>query len=132
MRIFKFRVWDKKMKEMNYSGNAANEDGDIQISVGFFFSAYCEKMDGSWCPTVEIMQFTGLKDKFGKDIYEGDILDWKEHKEILQVDYKYAGFRLINYNTTIPLDAVCANCEVIGNIYENPKLLNTNNQTRRK
>ena len=85
----------------------------------------------------EIMQFTGLKDKNGKEIYEGDILNWtgKRSKDTSKFAYRYIiifedgifGYRLGNaqVNKTEPLQGLVEleTYEVIGNIYENPKLL---------
>lgn len=70
-----------------------------------------------------VMQFTGLLDKNGKEIYEGDILQirqnqqWFSGKEIYEVSYKDGYFE----NFTGYKDS-----EIIGNIYESPELLSTN------
>lgn len=71
-----------------------------------------------------IMQYTGLKDKNGKDIYEGDVLlllDPSWHKDIrIPVIYDRGGYRA-EFGT---LYRACnIGVEVIGNIYENPELL---------
>ena len=76
-----------------------------------------------------VMQFTGLKDKNGKDIYEGDIVKLNEAAYIFTVNWVDYQFKLVHikYNK---MDWGCIgriadlnfNVEIIGNIYENPEL----------
>ena len=80
------------------------------------------------------MQYTGIKDKNGKKIYEGDILRYsfpydRRLRHISPVSYldTQASFGIKDrYGNEIPLYRITANnyFEVVGNIYENPKLLN--------
>lgn len=107
MHDIRFRAWDKG--KMYYSESFHFwEDGSFTIGNG---SGICSK-------EVVLMQFTGLLDKHGKEIYEGDILKCGTSKP-LPVEYKHGGF--LCAGTLIDnLD----NVEVIGNIYENyPELL---------
>lgn len=131
MREIKFRAWDKKEKTMHYLGN---------MNICFEYSHLefrGDELDGicQW-PTgddtdienQEIMQYTGLKDKKGNEIYEGDIvrtpLYGQKDCEII-FDKTTASFRLLwdtGIGTNIyPLGDVAM--EIIGNIYENPELL---------
>lgn len=71
-----------------------------------------------------IGQFTGLKDKSGKEIYEGDII--QEGKRLWQVGFKdgcFVGVDFKNATWDELINIGYGNIEVIGNIYENPELL---------
>lgn len=71
------------------------------------------------------MQFTGLLDKNGKEIYEGDIVFAEEYVGFknLKAEVIYNRGRFCLNTGTIPEDLIAELCEVIGNIYSNPELL---------
>ena len=95
-----------------------------------FISCFPDKDDNEEvfviCPET-VGQYTGLTDKNGKKIFEGDIVKFmhndKEHK--LPIEYRMGQFFVgINY----PIAYVRFSCEVIGNIHDNPELLNGGNE----
>lgn len=122
MREIKFRVWDGK--KMTYPRTI-----EIGINgVNGLTSGAFQLEDGGYCTTAYIMQYTGLKDKNGKEIYEGDIVQF-ETGTSRQVIYQPPSFILKKRPTDRTwTEFVLAYTEnqlekVIGNIYESPKLL---------
>jgi len=83
--------------------------------------------------TIKDLQYTSLKDKNGKEIYEGDIIEIKDGRIYeIYFDNKILGFRMRNsqykrYNLIIMSYKEKAYVNIIGNIYENPELLKDNN-----
>jgi uncharacterized phage protein (TIGR01671 family) len=102
---------------------AVNEDGGK--------SGLWEHSCSGWEEDFILMQFTGLKDKNGKEIYEGDILRTITYDKTYEVSFYIGSFVLIDKDpgfTTIKKSPIgCYQTdiilEVIGNIYENPELL---------
>lgn len=94
-------------------------------------NSYAEWKDENgkwWIFETDIMQYTGLKDKNGKEVYEGDIIQWPHLKSSSPVEVYYNDSEFVfvgrpvdrNEETESWLDS---KCEVIGNIYENPELI---------
>lgn len=81
----------------------------------------------------ELMQFTGLHDQNDQEIYEGDILEDEDEGDIWSVDYdaEEGAFLGTSHNggleETIEMRDLAASTSVIGNIYENPELLEADN-----
>lgn len=111
-REIKFRAWDKGFKHMAY--REPNGYG-ISFSEGIGLFTKAEYLRPS--EDFELMQYTGLKDKNGKEIYEGDVVEFSsalisDERDV--VEYRSGFYR----NFTLYEESV-----VIGNIHENPELL---------
>lgn len=108
----------------------------------FRFRVWCEEKRTYWVPRIIeettlfvlarlsekkniVEQCTGLKDENGKLIYEGDIVKVAQLSTNLPVVYyqKFAMFELISNKYLVGLHGSDENLEVIGNIHENPELL---------
>lgn len=123
-REIKFRAWNGK--KMNYEPLVSTYDTSVNSEFYFAYSGQSN---------LEFMQYTGLKDKNGKEIYESDVVigntsyerdsdecEWtKESPCIVEWHNECGGFYPFIMNNRWRCDVV--NIEVIGNIYENPELL---------
>lgn len=123
-REIKFRAWDKTKKRMEFVGAidwTPNNEKIISCNTKTTkHYSYQEDFNGekdNW----EIMQYTGLKDKNGKEIYEGDILYNNRYKPG-EVNYHKGAFYVGHY--FCELDKFAGeNKEIIGNVWENSELL---------
>lgn len=111
MREIKFRAWDTRASVMVYS-----DDFDCWV---------INKRPESW---VRMMQYTGLHDKNGKEIYEGDIVTYP----LCTGEPRKGVVEWTDWGTGYEPFTVCGKCgdvpqsravEVVGNIYENPELI---------
>ncbi len=130
MREIKFRAWDEDLEEM-HSKNILLYNGKfiaIECYVGEPIEDFIDKPNNIIYPDWKLMQFTGLKDKNGKEIYEGDIVKTTKIK-LSTSHFTYATIRWENgcfgYDTIYGFYSfpMYKDTEVIGNIYENPVLL---------
>lgn len=124
-RLIKFRAWDNEFDMMFYSNSS---DDPLKVTgERIHYLCGCEKPEGHlnyfFFEKAPIMQFTGLNDSKGKEIYEGDIIKYPGNfgnPLIADVQYLYNGFWVVEKDG----DHYMPNeCEVIGNVYENPELL---------
>ena len=138
MRNLKFRAWDKKEKKWLLGYEYPNLGGFSMIGETMMLGEYASLLSAYFpdrLDDIEVMQFTGLKDKNGKEIYEGDIYKTKNgvtgEEMKLIVRYNHASFGLVRNGSSSMNPKNLAskhnieNGEVIGNIYENPELLKT-------
>lgn len=136
MREIKFRAWDSFNNRMIQNDRILkicfvrnNHIPNLIVYSNRNIENHTEirENDKQYCNEFELMQYTGLKDKNGKEIYEGDIISrgkynfevvWNERKGWYGIDDFDNGLTVLAQH----LDYV----EVIGNIYENLELLKEN------
>ncbi|MGF9909566.1 YopX family protein [Brevibacillus porteri] len=118
-REIKFRAWDSKFKLHTF-----NERQEITDEYGESWK------QPIWSPVEDavIMQFTGLHDKNGKEIYEGDIVKNKhDAKGVIKFHKAWGHFVLIPslviMSSTVPMWNDWDTLTIIGNIYDKPELL---------
>lgn len=125
MNEIKFRVWDNENKEMLKVQELDFEDTFYGGRLAIRTDQYNDYFD---LEDMILMQYTGLKDKNGKEIYEGDIIRATKRTDL---ELNYHNFKVFmhngcymfgNYNAHEFFDKFNFK-EVIGNIYENKDLL---------
>lgn len=140
-RVIKFRAWDGKTMRYDLTGL---EHGKGNEMSGVF-------LDGDFYGNIPLMQFTGLHDNNGVEIYEGDVIcffDTDNQDAELLGKINYSGFvewsdchlyryyvrSLISKNNIRASVAIgdlgdLENIRIIGNIYQNPELLNRSSES---
>lgn len=128
-RVIKFRAWHTGINKMF----SANEMGDDQLTImpdgrGFINVHGDHTHLSQFMTQMVAMQFTGLLDKNGKDIYEGDIIRYGLYETETESAIEYTG--VVEFITgqfecgTAPLYAIVDwGADVIGNVHENPSML---------
>lgn len=129
-RKIKFRVWNNKAQTWVHGpGDECNIFGEMILLGGFMKGINVEELNN--CVA---LQFTGILDKNGKEIYEGDILLYKtSYEEAMTYEGENDISLVIFKNGCFMLDKNCLHElvengkiqeEIIGNIFQNPELIN--------
>lgn len=114
-------------REIKFRGKTIDglwEYGSLWIEKGKY---YINGTDNNWWEVIPetVGQFTGLYDKNGKEIYEGDILSPRDRDVLFVViwDNDTASFKFKGRYGVYEIDESILSLEIVGNIHDNPELL---------
>lgn len=126
MKHLKFRVWDRE-KETFLKDVFVGSDGQFyQFSKDTIYGAAITFLDKE---NKKILQFTGLRDKNGYEIYDGDIVNLKGDLYTVSWNGCFSSFDMTNidkakqYKDLYILNKNFEKSEIVGNIYQNRELL---------
>jgi uncharacterized phage protein (TIGR01671 family) len=137
-RELKFRAWDKYTSKMLEQKGISGSNSYISF-LDFYYDNSEDRNFGSVINDLILMQFTGIHDKNGKEIFEGDLLQYDGYnfrlinkEKIYQIRYddnlaQYYAYNLENSFDTFLVVRAWKESKIIGNIYENPELLGGEN-----
>ena len=124
MKEFKMKAWLKKEKKMvaiigidfNYEYIRYTEDGNL-FNENYKTAAFKD---------IELLQFTGAKDKAGQEVYEADVIKFNDGIDdiygLISYDDEDAVYCVSYENVTEHLSNMAGDFEIVGNIFENPDL----------
>ena len=124
MKEFKMKAWLKKEKKMvaiigidfNYEYIRYTEDGNL----------FNENYKTVTFKDIELLQFSGAKDKAGQELYEADVIKFNDGVDdiygLISYDDEDATYRVSYENITEHLSDLEGDFEIVGNIFENPDL----------
>lgn len=124
MKEFKMKAWLKKEKKMvaiigidfNYEYIRYTEDGNL----------FNENYKTAEFKDIELLQFTGLKDNGGQELYEADVIKFNDGIDdiygLISYDDEDGTYRVSYENITEHLSEREGDFEIVGNIFENPQL----------
>lgn len=124
MKEFKMKAWLKKEKKMvaiigidfNYEYIRYTEDGNL-FNENYKTAAFKD---------IELLQFSGAKDKAGQELYEADVIKFNDGIDdiygLISYDDEDGTYRVSYENITEHLSDLEGDFEIVGNIFENPDL----------
>lgn len=120
MREIKFRAWidddSQESEELDFRA-VPNTEQKKSMCYDLAFE-YGEPLNGELAGVEHLMQFTGLKDKNGKEIWEGDVIKIQLfEKAIFSIIFIGGSFMAVRSDSSVKVMEGCG--EVIGNVYEN-------------
>ena len=137
--IPKFRAWIKTEKRMIETDDLLDIDYENEVITTqqvYFENGLPDDrdLDNFVFEEIKLMQSTGLVDKNGKEIFEGDIVQFEDCYEVSDflyintgiIEWCQGGFHITNRDSVLMedlLDGDSLDVTIIGNIYENPELL---------
>lgn len=123
--IPRYRAWDKSTKVMYDDGDVVYVD--IEKKEILVKTLSYKRLSYSFLGDVELMASTGFRDNDGKDIFKGDIVMSRHglFKGVVSLKQDLGAYviKLIGYKDFVRLSTVANTVEIVGNIWENPELL---------
>ncbi len=120
MREIKFRAWSRIFKQII-------EVDSIDFIKGYiYYTESDDRMERFVLKDCDLLQYTGLEDKNGKEIYEGDIINYKGVRFVIKFkEGRFYGWnnKLTQIGILSPIFEKMYASKLIGNIYENGNLL---------
>ena len=128
----RFRAWDKHEQKMFTNDELIIWNGNVYANDSKKLT--CNNLKGWSIDDEYLMQSTGLVDKNGKEIFEGDVVQFEDCSEASDflyintgiIEWCQGGFHVTNRDSVLMedlLDGDSLDVTIIGNIYENPELL---------
>lgn len=139
-RKIKFRAWDKENKQMIlpkddfWENSFKDMNGSLYVKDEFwpwkeiYFLNGAQELQKKYSDCLEVMQFTGLKDKNDIEMYEDDL--FKLNNKVFRIVFKNGCFYGEHKEPDgIFLLGILNKIEIIGNVWENPDLLEAKNES---
>ena len=120
--MIKFRVWSRTLGKYRQLDETSNDQGlgmlfEVKDGIGSNVTSICYSVGDV------VEQFTGLKDMNGKEIYKGDILENRKYRSIVKFANGKFLADVVGTISRFDLIGETHGSKVIGNVHENPELL---------